>query len=95
MKYSFHEAAEKEFFAAIEYYEECQLGLGLRFSKEVYATIERIHEYPFAWSSIDSKTRRCLTTRFPYGILYRITGNTLLIMAVMHLRRKPDYWKNR
>lgn len=25
MKYSFYDAAEKEFFAAIEYYEECQL----------------------------------------------------------------------
>lgn len=24
MKYSFHEAAEKEFLNAVEYYEECQ-----------------------------------------------------------------------
>ena len=42
MKYSFHEAAEREFFSAVEYYEECQSGLGLRFSEEVHATIERI-----------------------------------------------------
>ena len=62
MEFSFHENAEEEFFAAIEYYEECQTGLGLRFSKEVYATIQRICEYPYAWSSIDPKTRRCLTT---------------------------------
>jgi len=33
MNYSFHEAAEEEFFAAIEYYEQCQSGLGLRFSE--------------------------------------------------------------
>ncbi len=32
MKFRFHEAAEKEFFKAIEYYEECQQGLGLKFS---------------------------------------------------------------
>ncbi|MEA3446699.1 MAG: type II toxin-antitoxin system RelE/ParE family toxin [Bacteroidota bacterium] len=95
MKYNFHEAAEKEFFTAIEYYEECQPGLGIRFSKEVYATIERIHKFPLAWSPIDSKTRRCLTTRFPYGILYRIIENNILIMAVMNLHRKPDYWKDR
>ncbi len=50
MKFDFHEEAEKEFFATIEYYEECQIGLGLRFSKEVYATIQRICEYPHAWS---------------------------------------------
>jgi hypothetical protein len=32
MEFGFHENAEEEFFAAIEYYEECQSGLGLRFS---------------------------------------------------------------
>jgi len=95
MRYSFHETAEKEFFAALEYYEECQPGLGLRFSEEVYATIERICEYPYAWSGIDVKTRRCLTNKFPYGILYRVIGDDIRIMAVMHLHRKPGYWKNR
>lgn len=48
MNYSFHDAAEKEFFAAIEYYEGCQPGLGLRFSEEVYATIKRICAHPYA-----------------------------------------------
>jgi hypothetical protein len=48
MKYRFHEAAEREFFTAIEYYEECRPGLGLRFSEEVYAAIERICVNPSA-----------------------------------------------
>jgi plasmid stabilization system protein ParE len=95
MKYSFHEEAEKEFFAAIEYYEECQPGLGLRFSEEVHASIEKICSYPYAWTAVDPETRRCLTNKFPYGILYRIVENNIRIMAVMHLHRKPDYWKNR
>ena len=59
MRFSFHEIAEKEFIAAIEYYEECQAGLGLRFSEEVFATIARICEHPYAWTGIDPKTRRC------------------------------------
>ncbi|MDA8138624.1 MAG: type II toxin-antitoxin system RelE/ParE family toxin [Desulfobacteraceae bacterium] len=95
MKFSFHEAAEEEFFAAIEYYEESQPGLGLRFSEEVYSTIKRICEHPLAWASIDSKTKRCLTNKFPYGILYRIVNNHIQIMAVMHLHRKPGYWQTR
>jgi hypothetical protein len=70
MNYSFHDSAEKELFSAIEYYEERQPGLGLIFSEEVKATIERICAHPHAWASIDSKTRRCLTSRFPYGILF-------------------------
>lgn len=95
MKFSFHEAAEKEFVAAIEYYEERQTGLGLRFSKEIYATINRICDHPYTWSGIDDKTRRCLTNKFPYGILYRIVDNNIRLMAIMHLHRKPDYWIER
>ena len=96
MKYSFHEAAEREFFAAIEYYEECRPGLGLKFSEEVYASIERICDHPHAWTAIDSKTRRCLTSRFPFGILYRIQNeHEIYILAIMHLHRKPGYWKSR
>ncbi len=95
MKYSFHDAAEEDLFAAIEYYDECQPGLGLRFSEEVYAAIKRICEHPYAWESIDSVTRRCITNRFPYGILYRIVENSIRIMAVMNLHRQPGYWKDR
>ncbi len=95
MKYSFYDAAEEEFFFAIEYYEECQPGLGLKFSKEVYAAIKRICDHPYAWRAIDLNTKRCLINKFPYGILYRIVGNNIRIMAVMNLHRKPGYWKNR
>ncbi len=95
MKFSFHETAEKEFFDSIEYYEECQTGLGEKFSEEVYATIKRICEYPYAWTYIDAKTRRCLTNKFPYGILYRVVNNHIRIMAIMHLNRKPGCWRDR
>lgn len=95
MKFGFHEIAEKEFLSAIEYYEECQPGLGLRFSEEVFATIERICAHPYAWACIDTNTRRCLTNKFPYGILYRIVNDHIRIMAVMHLHKKPGYWQNR
>jgi plasmid stabilization system protein ParE len=95
MSYSFHEDAEKEFNTAIQYYEECQVGLGLRFSHEILDAIKRICEYPDAWSLIDSKTRRCLTNRFPFGVLYRVVDNQIRIMAIMHLHRKPDYWMGR
>ena len=57
MKFSFHEIAEKEFIDAIEYYEECQPGLGLRFSEEVSASIERICKHPYIWTGIDAETR--------------------------------------
>ena len=95
MKVSFHPKAEEEFYEAIEYYEECQDGLGLEFAKEVFATIERIVNFSQAWSKICENIRRCLVNRFPYGIIYTIQNDEIIILAVMHLNRKPKYWKER
>lgn len=48
MKFFFHEHAETEFDKAVEYYESCLDGLGMEFAHEIYATIERIVQYPYA-----------------------------------------------
>ena len=95
MRFQFHPAADAELGRAVEYYEQCQSGLGLEFAEEVYAAIARIIEYPDVWSPMSRNTRRCLTNRFPYGIIYRIKNNSLHIIAVANLHRRPDYWKER
>ncbi len=92
MKYYFHPLAEQEFDQAIKFYENEQSGLGIEFSREVYAAIQTISKYPEAWTQIDKKTRRCLIHRFPFGILYRIVNNKISIMAIHHLKKKPGYW---
>lgn len=95
MKYAFHPDAEIEFDQAIEYYEQCAKGLGYDFSIEVYAAIKRAACYPKAWSVIEDEIRRTLVRRFPYGVLYSEENDGVFIVAVMHLHREPDYWKNR
>ncbi len=32
---------------------------------------------------------------FLYGIIFQIHENEIFVAAVMHLRRKPDYWAHR
>jgi toxin ParE1/3/4 len=32
---------------------------------------------------------------FPYGVLYTIEAEFILIVAVMHCSREPGYWKRR
>jgi plasmid stabilization system protein ParE len=95
MKYSFHPSAKIELGEAVYYYETCRTGLGAEFAKEVYSTVRRITEFPEAWSPLTKNTRRCLTRRFPYGVIYQIEDDQVLIIAVMQLNRKPDYCKNR
>jgi hypothetical protein len=95
MNYSFHPAAENEFNEAVSYYEECQEGLGLDFSSEIFSAIQRIIYFPKSWSKLSKNTRRCLTNRFPFGVIFQIVDDELIIIAVMHLNRKPNYWKKR
>ena len=95
MKSRFHPQAEVELNEAVDYYDGCQEGLGLEFAKVVYAAIENICQYPLAWTPLSRNTRRCLLNRFPYGVVYQCKGDVIIIIAVMRLSRKPDYWRKR
>lgn len=95
MTYAFHPEAEAEFLEAIDYYEQYEAGLGYDFALEVYSTIEYILSFPDAWTIMENGIRRCLTNRFPFGVVYHHQKNEILILAVMHLNKQPGYWKDR
>jgi len=95
MNFDFHPEAEEEFHQSINYYENCEEGLGYQFAIEVYSAIQLIIKFPQAWQIMDKEVRRCQTHRFPYGILYSIEPDRVFILAIMYLHRKPGYWKNR
>lgn len=95
MRIKFLVLAEDEFVDTIFYYNMQSEGLGYEFASEVKRTIERIIQYPKAWSKLSKRTRRCRTKRFPYGIIYQIREEYLLIVAVMHMSREPQAWKSR
>ena len=88
-----HIPAEDEFKDAIDY--DNHISPGFKCALEVKRTRERILQYPEAWSPLSKRTRRCLTNRFPYGILYQKRNEKILIIAIMHLHQKSDSWKNR
>jgi plasmid stabilization system protein ParE len=91
----FLEPAQAELAEAVAYYDSQEPGLGSQFAEEIKRTIGRVLQYPVAGSPISKRTRRCLTNKFPYGIIYQIRGDVLLIVAVMHLHREPRTWKSR
>lgn len=95
MTFEFHPDARIELIDAVAYYEKSSEGVGLRFSREVYATIHRLMANPNLWPSVTENTRRCLTRRFPYSVVYEIREQDVLIVAVAHFGREPFYWKDR
>jgi len=37
--------------------------------------------------------RRLVLHRFPYAVLYRLVGDEIQVVAIMHMRRRPGYWQ--
>ena len=95
MHVKFLSPARAEFREAVVFYNNQKAGLGSEFAEEVKKAIARIVEYPKAWSPISRRARRCPVNRFPFGIIYQVREDTLLIIAVMHLHREPDSWRGR
>jgi toxin ParE2 len=95
MRIRFLQIAQIELDEAIEYYNYEARGLGDRFLTEVLNVIDRICIFPDAWHPCSKRTRRCQTRRFPYGIIYQLREDEILVVAVANLHRKPDYWKDR
>ena len=95
MEIIFLSPAKDELTEAITYYNGQSEGLGYEFAAEIKKTLERIVHYPNAWFKLSSRTHRCRTNRFPYGVIYQIRKETILILAVMHLSREPETWKSR
>lgn len=95
MRVRFLEIAEIELDDAIRWYEGQVPRLGDAFLVEVLSAATRIAHYPEAWQQLDDGVRRCRLSRFPYGLVYAIEGSDVLALAVAHLHRKPDYWRDR
>ena len=50
---------------------------------------------PLAWPESAEGTRKCLLTRFPYLVIYAPLPDELLVLAVGHQHRRPEYWRER
>jgi plasmid stabilization system protein ParE len=95
MKVFFSKYAKQELNDAVHYYELEYEGLGRRFKEEVKKAAIRISEYPQAWSVELGDIRKCLLHKFPYKLLYSIEEDHILVIAIAHQHRKPDYWIER
>jgi len=91
----FHPEAEVELTESASYYENRRENLGRRFLEAAQSTIKRIEIKPSIYKFIDTEIQWCRLKTFPYAIIFRETETSIEILAIMHIRRQPNYWKNR
>lgn len=91
MKLIFASLARDEMTEAKRYYERQLRGLGAEFQQEALRSAHRILEHPLAWQIEVEPVRRYVFNRFPYKMLYVVRGEHIVVLAVGHQHRKPDY----
>ena len=95
MTVRFLQIAEMELDQAIHWYGAQAPGLDNAFLIEVLSAADRISRFPDAWHSLGEGVRRYRLSRFPYGLIYTLDNGDILVLAVAHLHRRPDYWRDR
>lgn len=95
MRIRFLAPAQRELVEAVGYLNQQQAGLGDDFRDEAWNALSRIRSFPEAWRPLSNVIRRCPMRRFPYGILYAVSESEIVVIAVAHARRKPEYWQER
>jgi plasmid stabilization system protein ParE len=87
--------AERDVEQAVRWYEGERSGLGVRFLHQLDGLFKRIQLHPFQFPEIQDGVRRGLLSRFPYGVYFAPAEDEIVVLAVLHLYRHPDTWKNR
>lgn len=95
MNVRFLSIAEKELEEAIEYYNFQLPSLAHQFYTEISHGLDRIIQYPNAWTKTGKIIRRYLIKQFPYAIYYVNEGSEIVVVSIAHLHRKPEKFEDR
>ena len=89
-------AADRDLEQACGWYNEKQSGLGDRFvlaTRERFEVILRWPELPRAFGR--KAIRKLRIPRSPYSIYYRVIGQEIQVVAIVHGARDPHYFNYR
>ena len=95
MRVKFIASARREFLKEVVYYDDRERGLGAEFAQEVEEATARALAFPLSGSPATKNTKRVYLKRFPFSIVYRSDREGIVIFAVSHNSRKPEYWLER
>ena len=87
--------AEADLVHARNWYERQREGLGAAFLLCVEEVLVRIGRTPEMYTAVYHDVRRALTRRFPYAVYYRIAGNEVVVLGILHTHRDPREWQSR
>lgn len=87
--------ARAEMRAAVSFYNEQAPGLGRDLVREIRAATDRLRDWPESGPADDDEFRRATLVRFPFTLIYRVSSGSIYVLALMHQRQRPGYWRDR
>ena len=87
--------AEADLVRAKAWYDDQTPGWGSVFLDQAEKTFALIVSQPRLFPVVRRRTRIVTVDRFSYGILYRIDGDRINVLAVYHLRSDLKSWQER
>jgi hypothetical protein len=57
--------------------------------------IQNVRRDPKRFRHFDPPAQQNFSTVFPYAVIYFEQTDRIWILALMHLKRRPGYWKSR
>ena len=77
------------------HYRQIGEGLADRFLEAVEQTLKRIVRAPLAYAVDFMAARKAHVRDFPFLIVFRVEGETVVVFGLFHERRDPELWHAR
>lgn len=95
MQVDFHPAATIEVSESTNWYSKHSPTAARNFLVAIDVAIATIVDDPERFAYVDERHQACSVTKFPYQIVFRRTLGRIEVIAVVHARRRPGYWRDR
>ena len=92
---SFKSEAETDIDQAYKWYRDRSARAGVRFLREVDATLARIERNPLGYQRVFLSARRATLRRFSFGIFFIVREQDIVVIACVHDHRDPSVWQQR
>lgn len=95
LRFRIHPEADAEGLAAANHIKADDFYQGGLFAQALEEAIIWARNEPLIYRCFEGEFRKVRVGKFRYSLVFRICGDEIQVIAVMHMSRKPGYWKER
>jgi hypothetical protein len=95
LEIEYHPEARLEALEARQWYSEIDEQVGKRFKIELARSEGLVQRNPDAWGRYLHGSQAFRFKGFPFKLVYLNLEQQIIVIALVHDRRRPGYWKHR